>query len=310
MNEEKFELVQLKSGIMSLRSKTNNETFHPVTGPEIEAQILHVDQQRLIERALTHKKLIIWDVGLGAGANALAVIKALSTSEEFKKSGGEVELYSFDRTIGPLEFAMQNAAQLKYLVGYENILERLIAESSVQVTPKIVWNFCHGDFSKFILDAPKTMAALPLHGIIPAPHGIIYDPYSAVSNPDMWTLEHFSRLFLTLDSARPCLLTNYTRSTAVRVSLLLSGFYVGVGRAVGEKAETTIASNKREMIEAPLDQKWLERVRISRNGSPLREAQRVPGQRTLPSYQTVSMGHSAIDSDDYERLRAHDQFCF
>ncbi len=32
-----------------------------------------------------------------------------------------------------------------------------------------------------------------------------------------------------------------TRSTAVRVSWLLAGFFVGVGDAIHEKAETTVA---------------------------------------------------------------------
>ena len=108
---------------------------------------------------------------------------------------------------------------------------------------------------------------------LPAPHAMIYDPYSPVGNPEMWSLEHFSRLRSRMDDASPCLLTNYTRSTAVRVTLLLAGFYVGIGCEVGEKAETTVASNCRELIERPLAKSWLERVHISRNSAPMTSAQ-------------------------------------
>jgi hypothetical protein len=41
------------------------------------------------------------------------------------------------------------------------------------------------------------------------------------------------------------------------VTLLLAGFYVGIGASVGEKAETTVASNSLELIERPLGRDWL-----------------------------------------------------
>src|SRR5947209_1351712 len=99
-----FELVTLKSGVISLRSLENRETFHPVTGPKAEANILHVRQQRLLERSTDSSALgetfIIWDVGLGAAANALAAIEALECA------ASRVEIHSFDKTTAPLEFAL------------------------------------------------------------------------------------------------------------------------------------------------------------------------------------------------------------
>lgn len=278
-NDENFELVTLKSGVISLRSLNNLETFHPVTGPAIEAQILHVDQQCLVSRAAVTEQFTIWDVGLGAAANALTAIQSLIPIQR------PIEIHSFDQTTGPLEFVLQNAKNFDYLVGQETLLTQLISNHKAQVTPFLSWYFHLGDFR-------KQLESLN----VPSPHAILYDPYSPLSNPEMWTLEHFLSLYNKLDFNRPCLLTNYTRSTAVRVSLLLAGFYVGIGQEVGQKAETTVASNVLELLKNPLDRKWLERVQASRNSAPL-GLTRVRG--------TV---HQQISSDDLERLRSLRQF--
>jgi hypothetical protein len=48
-----------------------------VIGPEAEAEALHVRQLRLPERLRTRGEFVIWDVGLGAAANAIAVLRAI-----------------------------------------------------------------------------------------------------------------------------------------------------------------------------------------------------------------------------------------
>jgi len=231
-----FELVTLKTGIISLRSLENRETYHPVTGPKIEANVLHVVQQRLKERAeAAIGRFVIWDVGFGAAANALAAIEAL------EDSSAEIEIHSFDKTIAPIRFALSHCTELDYLNGHQENILRLISEKKVALSQRLQWSLHVGDFRETIKDLS-----------IPSPHTVIYDPYSPVGNPEMWALEHFSNLYRRLDPEIPCLLTNYTRSTSVRVTLLLSGFCVGVGTEVGEKAETTVASNRVEMLERPL----------------------------------------------------------
>ncbi len=248
-----FEIVTVASGARSLRSRAHGETFHPVVGPMIEARGLHVEQQRLVERAhATTDVFVIWDVGLGAAANAIAVIEALRTFA----GGAQIELHSFDETTAPLAYALAHAEALEYLAPHRDAVERLLAENEAS-DGVIRWRLHGGDFrSQF--DAA------------PAPHAILYDPYSPKANPELWTLDHFTRLRARLDPARPCLLSNYTRSTAVRVTLLLAGFFVGHGQATGEKDQTTIAANELELIAVPLDSAWLARVRRSTQSAPLR----------------------------------------
>ena len=94
----------------------------------------------------------------------------------------------------------------------------------------------------------------------------------------MWTLPLFTNLFHLLDPQRPCALTTYSRSTILRVTLLLAGFFVGVGHATGMKEETTIAANTLDLIAEPLDARWLERARRSDSAEPMHEpVYRAPG---------------------------------
>jgi hypothetical protein len=105
----------------------------------------------------------------------------------------------------------------------------------------------------------------------PPPDAIFYDAFSPAKNPAMWTLPVFANLFRALDPARPCALTTYSRSTMIRATLLLAGFYVGVGHATGLKEETTMAANAAALIAEPLAARWLARARRSDSAEPLRE---------------------------------------
>lgn len=275
MSSHNFELITLKSGHTSLRLCSNRETFHPVIGPEAEARLLHVEQQRLGERSRETDRFIIWDVGLGAAANAVAAMEALLDGP------GTVELHSFDRTLAPLQFAWEHSEHLVYLRPYRDQVQQLMRHHHVNMG-RIQW-YLHCDDFRSSLEISH----------LPAPHAIFYDPYSAVSNPEMWTLEHFQKLRRHLQDDRPCLLTNYTRSTAIRCTWLLAGFYVGIGVGIGEKDQTTIASNHLELLERPLQADWLKQVAASQNANPLRMAGVVYGP---------------MSAMDFSELQQHPQF--
>ena len=252
-------MVTVASGAWSVRSLEHGETFHPVVGPMAEARDLHVAESRIVERAgKCARPFVIWDVGLGAGANAIAAIEALSEA----RIAARAELHSFDCTSEPLEFALRHAGELGYIPRWRGAVESLI-DSGRAAVENLDWHFHRGDFRESV----RTPDAIPA----PSPDAILYDPYSPTGNPGMWTLEHFTRLRACLDAARPCTLTSYSRSTAVRVTLMLAGFFTGRGGAVGEKDETTVAATHRELLAKPLDAEWLGRVGRSTRGAPLRE---------------------------------------
>lgn len=248
-----FKLVTVQSGARSLRSLQCGETFHPVIGPMQEAVALHVHGQRLMERARAGSgRFVVWDVGLGAAANAIAALDALGAE------GLAVEVHSFDCTLAPLMFARGVAEELGYLAPWCAAVDGLLSRGEWEdVARGVRWVVHRGDFRDL------------LH-VAPLPGAILYDPYSPRVNPELWTLEHFARLRSRVGEEAECMLTNYTRSTAVRVTLLLAGFFVGRGGGIGEKDQTTVAANRRELIADPLDVRWLDRVRRSTRGAPLR----------------------------------------
>jgi len=125
------------------------------------------------------------------------------------------------------------------------------------------------------------------------PHAILFDPYSPKKNPTMWTVPLFTGLFRRLDPQRSCALATYTRSTMARVTMLLGGFFVGVGHPSGLKEETTVAANRSDLLDEPLDRCWLERAKRSHSAEPLGG----------PVYR-----QSPLSPETRERLRLHPQF--
>ncbi len=258
---ENYKLVQLRNGVRSVHSVEHGETMHPGLGPAAEALELYVKQVRLIERQrATTGTFVIWDVGLGAAANALAVLRA---SREVTTP---LHLLSFEHTIEPLRFALASARDLGYFAGYEPIVEQLLDEQSVTFqngAQTVRWELRVADF-------PALLRSPDAKGFA-KPNAILFDPWSPSKNPAMWTAPLFAELFQILDPARPCVMPTYSRSTMLRVALLLAGFRVGAGQATGRKEETTIAANQPGLIQVPFGRDWLARAQRSLSAEPLWE---------------------------------------
>ena len=70
-----FELVTLRNGTRAVRHLGHGEVMHPSVGPWQEACALYVEQSRLAEKLQVEgPPLQVWDVGLGAGTNAVAAL--------------------------------------------------------------------------------------------------------------------------------------------------------------------------------------------------------------------------------------------
>jgi len=278
-----YRIVKLPSGAHSVHSLAEAETFHPVIGPVAEAQALYVKQLRLCERISRHAgEFVIWDVGLGAAANPLTLLRA---TQELSCS---LRLISFDHKAEPLAFALEHTEHLAYLVGYENSLRQLLHQRHASLTrgqQHVEWEFHLGDF-------PTLLKESYARGL-PRPHAIMFDAFSPAKNPAMWTAPLFTDLYRLLDPKRPCSLPTYSRSTMLRVTLLLAGFFVGVGHATGDKEETTIAANTLELIQGPLDCRWLERAHRSTSAEPMWE----------PVYRQARLAPQT-----WEKLQQHPQF--
>ncbi|HEY4984972.1 MAG TPA: MnmC family methyltransferase, partial [Verrucomicrobiae bacterium] len=296
-------LVYLRNGACSVRSLAEAETFHPVIGPVMEAEALYVRQLHLPERVReTSGEFVIWDVGLGAAANALTAIRLIR--DGLKGKPAQLRLVSFDHTSDAAAFALEHGAELGYVAGYESALAELIRNHSVKFSDgllQVEWTLEPGDFpawlKRFVGGDALPRVQVPQCGIgptpIPVPHAVLFDPYSPKKNPAMWTVPLFADLFRRLDPQRPCALATYTRSTMARVTMLLGGFFAGVGHPSGLKEETTVAANRPDLLDEPLDRRWLERAKSSHSAEPLGG----PVYRQAP-----------LSSETWERLRQHPQF--
>src|SRR5580692_5502688 len=110
-----YQLVQLANGEKTLFSASYGEKMHPGLGPCAEAELLYIRQLHIRERLQKESgEFVIWDIGLGAAANAIATLRAT------RDVSGELRLVSFDNTSEPLEFALKNSAALGYVAGYES----------------------------------------------------------------------------------------------------------------------------------------------------------------------------------------------
>src|SRR5438270_11955035 len=98
-----YKLVRLASGDYSVHSLAHQETFHPVIGPVAEADALYLKQLRLADRLRqAAEEFVVWDVGLGAAANALAVLRGT------REIASRIHLLSFDHTVEPLQSALDH----------------------------------------------------------------------------------------------------------------------------------------------------------------------------------------------------------
>src|SRR5262245_29262582 len=245
--EQRYRLERLREGLFSIHSLAHAETMHPGLGPVAEARALYVEQLRLVERLRGHRgEFVIWDVGLGAAANVLTVLQAL------RSLGLCVRIVSFDETLEPLGFACAHRVALGYLEGHEPALAQLLERQRTTFDwgsggGSVDWEIQLGDFPSLLAKAGAESWAKP--------HLVLFDPWSPAKNPAMWTAPLFARLYELLDPTRPCVLPTYSRSTLLRVALLLAGFWVGTGRPTGRKEETTVAANHLEWIEQPLNRR-------------------------------------------------------
>ncbi len=279
-----YKIVKLANGVHSVHSLAHQETFHPVIGPVAEAEALYVRQLGLVERIGRHAdEFVIWDVGLGAAANAITVLRATAATHS------ALRLVSFDNTLEPLKFALEHRESLGYLGDYEQHLSRLLQEHKISFgndrQQRVQWDVHLADFPTLLTQSAAEK--------LPKPHAIMFDAFSPAKNPAMWTQPLFANIFRLLDRSRPCALPTYSRSTMLRVTLLLAGFFVGVGHATGEKEETTIAANTLDLLSEPLDSTWLQRAHRSGSAEPMWE----------PVYRQARLA-----PDTWEKLRRHPQF--
>jgi queuine tRNA-ribosyltransferase len=254
-----YEVHVAPEGFASIRHVASGEIMHSRTPPIEEAQRLYIEQSNLAARvrlsagesAESAAPLVIWDVGLGAAANAMAAIRCYE-AQAGSAPARPLRLVSFENDLDSLKLALRHNDKFPYLRHSAPV--GLLADGRWQSKQHagLSWLLMPGDFL-------ETMTAAPA-----PPDLIFYDMFSSKTSGDQWTLDAFRRLFAACAGSAVELFT-YTCSTAIRAALLAAGFHVARGCSTGEKQETTIAltpaacsssSCHHELLTADWLEKW------------------------------------------------------
>lgn len=248
------EVVTTRGGARAMRDKATGELMHPIVGPRIEAERLYVTPARLRERLLEAREapLVVLDVGLGAGSNAIA---AWRISEALPETARRLQIVSFEQELSFLALASTEAHARDFdLVGAAGEATRSLLHSRRSETPRTDWHLVVGVL-------PDTLALQP-----PATADIVFwDPFSPRSNPSLWSFAAFAALRRTCRGGAT--VHTYSGATAVRAAMLLAGFAVGIGPSTGDGKHGTTAAMDATDLEHPLDRRWLQR--LERSSAPL-----------------------------------------
>jgi queuine tRNA-ribosyltransferase len=253
----RYEVI-VRDDIGFIRDVNSGEVMHPINDPAEEARRLYVEQSRLLERlrAPTDEPLVVWDVGLGAAANAMAAILAVEGSAQ-PLLARRLTLVSFEKDMDSLKLALDHTRWFKHL---RHAAPRSLLSDHrwTNGASTIDWLLLCGDFAVRKFEAPP-------------PDIIFFDPFSIKTDGALWTLPAFREL-ASLCAQRPVELYTYTYSTSVRAAMLAAGFYVAKGRGTGPKAETTVGLSERA-ASAPhehelLGAEWLAKWRRSDAQAP------------------------------------------
>jgi queuine tRNA-ribosyltransferase len=247
----RYEIVLTSLGVPAVRDTVIGEVMHPVIGPSVESERLYVAQSRLGERlAAPGPRLVLFDIGLGAGSNALA---ALAAAEAAPAGGRALEIVSFEADLRALALATSDggAGQLGLAPAAREAARDLLAHGRHE-TARVLWRLVPGDLRETLT---REIARADV---------VFWDPFSPKANPGCWTLAAFAALRARCSDAAAVL--TYSTATATRSALLLAGFFVGAGDPSGPKEETTAAATDAALLARPLDLRWL--ARLERSSAP------------------------------------------
>jgi queuine tRNA-ribosyltransferase len=247
----RYEVV-VKEDVGYVRDTVSGEVMHPGGDPAEEAQSLYVDQSRLLKRleGSAEEPLVVWDVGLGAAANAMAAILAVENAGP--AAVRSLKLVSFENDLDSLKLALDHPGCFRHL--RHAAPQALLRDNRWNSpTSRIEWLLLNGDFAVRKFETPP-------------PDIIFFDPFSFKTDGALWTLNAFRELAEVCRDKHTELYT-YTYSTSVRAAMLAAGFYVAKGRGTGPKGETTVGLSPRAAAAAHgrelLGQEWLAKWRRS-----------------------------------------------
>jgi queuine tRNA-ribosyltransferase len=250
-----WEIAACQEGAgFTLREKETGNLMHSRIGPWVEANRVYVDQSELGRRQ-SSGRVVIYDVGLGIAANALAAIE----------TGAELEIVSFERYPEALNQALQAPPEaFPFLAAHLEKLSPLLRDGSWSSGDgRVRWRLVSGDFREIDISA------------LPPADLVYFDFYAPAVCPELWTQEVFAKVRGAMKE-RDSLLITYAANKTIRSAMLLAGFFVGEGVGTSMKGSTTMATRDLSALHRPLDRTWLESLERSSKALPLAQLREHP----------------------------------
>jgi queuine tRNA-ribosyltransferase len=244
-------VVTTRGGARAVLDEATGEVMHPVVGPLVESLRLYVEPARLEARLREggREPLVLLDVGLGAGANALS---AWRVSESMPRDARPLEILSFDRTLDALALALGHADDFAIDAHAADAVRAVLAAGAFATT-RTRWRIHRGELPDALAAAPEARADI-----------VFWDPFSPRANPELWRCAAFAALRTRCRAG--CTVHTYGGATATRAALLLAGFDVGLGPVTGTDKRGTFATLPPAIPPDRLDARWF--ARLTRSSAP------------------------------------------
>ena len=178
-----YETIKHEDGFHSIRHRVSQEVMHSVNNPQVESQTIYVDQSRFSDRIRDDKtdEIILWDVGLGAGTNAMTALEnfdALYKKDSFNK---KLKIISFENDLDSFRLAAANGILFPHM--RHGAPTQLLKNGAWQSSDNhINWKLLDGDFWEMMSHAE-------------IPDIIYYDPFSFQTNSHLWTYDLFKKIY-------------------------------------------------------------------------------------------------------------------
>ncbi len=248
-----YEIISPDNKIFRIRQISSGEVMHSVNDPIVEARRIYSEQLNFKKVLFEdqEKEFVIWDVGLGAGTNAMAAIMDAESLISENQTERKIRIISFENDLNPFTLAVKTRKFFRHM--HHEAPHYILKDSRwTSENGSIDWILSEGDFLEKIAESPE-------------PDCIFYDFFSFKTDPKLWSYGTFRKIFSKCGNKTVKLFT-YSNSTMVRSALLAAGFFVGAGPSSGPKEETTIAFNVIDKSTTGiklLGKEWLDKFRNS-----------------------------------------------
>ncbi len=216
-----YSYLETGDGSKSVYADEYGQAMHSLSGAYEESLYKHIIPSGVT--TLQKDEISVLDVGFGLGYNVLALLYCCDNIERFKK----ISVVSLERekSVGNLVSGVEFYDDRDTV--YDKV--RAAAASGAFHDDRISISIIFGD-ARHTLKAMKGIRF----------DGVFHDPFSPATNPELWTVEFFSRLCSLVEPY--AVVTTYSAALQVRMAMMESGFIIGRGPSVGGKKEGTVAT--------------------------------------------------------------------